>query len=82
MEEFKGDVINRGVLCQICGEGYLQPHVKSVCFEYRGKKEEVDSHYSVCSECLSVTATPEQTKLNKDLILKIKCATERLLAES
>lgn len=71
--------MNTETLCPICAEGYLHSHVEKNLVEYNGIKKELDSHFSVCDGCGSETALPEQTRLNKRLMVAFKKEVDGLL---
>ena len=58
------------VVCPICETGHLESYIEKVETEYEGHKALVDLHCSVCTSCGIETATSEQVRLNKELMLE------------
>lgn len=52
-------------ICPACGEGILTQHHDINTIEYPNETIELKFFYSVCSECGSELASPDQVKINK-----------------
>lgn len=63
---------NENEICPICGEGHLEALVDKTPVEYKNRKAELDSIYSVCDACGCEQANAAQTRHNKRLMIAFK----------
>lgn len=66
-------------LCPICGEGQLNGRVEYEESEYKGKLQNTPLYFSECDSCGSETATSEQTRRNKRVMIAFKKQVDGLL---
>tara|TARA_R110000851_G_scaffold72413_22_gene160519 strand:- start:5550 stop:5840 length:291 start_codon:yes stop_codon:yes gene_type:complete len=61
-------------LCESCGDSGITERVDKNTLIINDKSVEVDCHYTECKECEFLYATPEQLKLNKEIVINAKKA--------
>ena len=66
-------------LCPICGQGQLHGRVELEESEYKGKVQTTPLYFSECDSCGSETATAEQTRRNKRVMIAFKKQVDGLL---
>lgn len=65
--------------CPICGVGSLKHHIGKNRVEYKDKSTELDTQYSVCSDCGSEQANANQLRANKRAMLAFRKKVDGLL---
>jgi len=73
---------NSHLLCPICGEGTLEPHIGPNAVEYKGQHTEIDCRYSICDLCGSEQSGADQLRANKRAMVAFRKRVDGLLAGS
>lgn len=66
-----------GDLCGVCEEGSLTVYSEKNEVEYKGRKANIDSYYSVCDNCGSELTDRELSIINKYLMIDFMESVDR-----
>jgi len=66
--------------CMICGEGFLTENISKNSVSYRRVHTDIPFRYSVCDECGSEIALPEQINRNVEEMILFRMYVDSILS--